>query len=144
MLRFLFTLDNVPPERVYSEATAYYCLDGTFGLAHGTQVVFEEDALPVVEVAVWLSGWWTSRQPPLVYEPDWADSDYETLLAFAPDGNSGHRLTHTYGGAVAQWTADRTEWKNAIMQFREDVRQVVLERYGVRLDFMLPPLQDYA
>ena len=144
MLRFFFALDDVPAELVYSEGTAYHRLDGTLGLAHGTQVVFEEAALPVVEIAVWLSGWWTSQQPARVYEPDWADPDRGPLLVMAPAGGTCHRLTHTDGDAVAQWTAERTEWERAVTQFREDVRQAVLERYSVRLDELLPPFKRFA
>ena len=144
MLRFFFTLDEVPAELVYDESTAYYRLDGTLGLAHGTQVVFEETALPVVEIAEWLSVWWMSQQPARVYEPDWADPDRGPLLVMAPAGGSCHRLTHSDGDDVAQWTAERTEWEKAVTQFREDMRQAVLERYGVRLDERLPSFKPFG
>ncbi|WP_460502798.1 DUF7878 domain-containing protein [Hymenobacter agri] len=138
MLRFSFCFDEVPAELVYNETVAYYLLDGTLCLTHGPEIVWKEIALPLVEVAMWLSEWWACQQLPRAYTPDGAEPDSGPMLVFMPAEGNRHRLTYTWGDALIHWTAEQAEWGHAVKQFREEVRNIVLERYRVRLDRFLP------
>ena len=140
MLRFSFFLDELPAEQVDSETAAYYRLDGTLHLHQGTEAVFTEAAVPLVEFAVWLSAWWTSRGLAKSYTPDGSDPDYGPMLLLAPAGSAHYCLTYSWGETPVSCTAEQVRWKDTVTQFREDLRQVVLERYQLSLDRLLPPL----
>jgi len=141
MLRFSFSLDDLPVELVDSETAAYYRLDGTLRLHQGNEVMFAEADVPVVEFAAWLCAWWTSHQPAKSYTPEGADPDYGPLLLLAPAGGARHTLTHTWGDTLINCTAEQASWHHAIARFCKDVRQAVWERYNLHLDRLLPPLQ---
>ncbi|AIZ63757.1 hypothetical protein PK28_08735 [Hymenobacter sp. DG25B] len=138
MLRFSFSLNELPAKLVDSEICAYYRLDGTLRLHQGPEVVFEEGGVPLVEFAVWLSSWWKSNQPAQSYMPDGSDPDYGPMLLLAPTGGTHYRLTYTWGDTQANRTAEQAEWGNAVTQFCEDLRQIVLKRYHLCLDNLLP------
>ena len=139
VLRFLFSIDELPSELVTTETSAYYCLDGSLCLDQGTDLVFEECGVLLVEFAVWLSGWWKSNQPALSYTPEGSDPNYGPMLLLASAGETSHRLTYPWENTLANWTAEQAEWEDAVTQFREALRKVVLERYRLRLDRLLPP-----
>jgi hypothetical protein len=138
MLRFSFSLDYLPAELVDSDTAAYYRLDGTLRLHHDKEVVFAEEAVPVVAFAAWLSAWWTAHQPASSYTPYDADPDYGPLLVLAPDGGAHYRLTYTGGSALAHCTAAQAHWQQAVAQLCEDVRQAVEKRYHLRLERLIP------
>jgi hypothetical protein len=140
VLRFPFSLDDLPAELVTTETSAYYRLDGTLRLDQGPERIFEEAGVALVEVAVWLCHWWTSNQPAQSYTPDGADPDYGPMLLLAPAGGTHSRLTYTWGDTLSTCTAEQGEWRHAVRQFRADLRQIVWERYHVRLDRLLPAL----
>ena len=60
------------------------------------------------------------------------------MLLLAPTGSTHSHLTYTWGDTHATCTAEQVEWGDAVTQFRADLRQIVLERYHLRLDRLLP------
>ena len=124
MLRFSFSLDDLPADLVDSETSAYYRLDGTLRLDQGPERIFEEAGVALVESLSdsAIGGRPTNRPSPVT------DPDCGPMLLLALTGNAHSRLTYTCGDTHTTCTAEQSEWEHAVRQFREDLRQIVWER----------------
>lgn len=139
MLRFSFTLDDFDRALV-QEHTAYYLVDGTLRLQEDAGVVFEEAGAPLVELAVWLSGWLAAPQGARSFLPEGYDEDEGPMLHLAPVGSARYRLTYAYAEPVASWVATRAEWESTFTRFIDELRQAVQAHYQVTLEQVLPPV----
>ena len=136
MIRFSFTLDVIASELV-TVSTAFYRVDGTLRLENGTGVMFEEEAVPLVELAVWLFRWLSGAKGACVFLPDGYDEDYGPMLQLTPAESTEYRLTYTDGSDSVHLTAESAEWETAFQHFLQDLRDALQHQYQVLLDAIL-------
>ncbi|HEX8660044.1 MAG TPA: hypothetical protein VF690_21045, partial [Hymenobacter sp.] len=116
MIHFSFSFAENVSEPV-TEFTAYYWVDGLLRLESDSEVVFEEEIVPLVELAVWLTHWLASNKNACSFTPDGYDEDYSPLFHLAPAGGTQYCLSYGYGATIASTTADLVEWETAFTQF---------------------------
>lgn len=136
MIRFSFTLDVIASKLV-TVSTAFYRVDGTLRLENGTGVVFEEEAVPLVELAVWVFHWLTEPKGACVFLPEGYDEDYGPLLQLAPAEGTAYRLTYADGTDSVHLTAESAEWETVFQHFLQDLRYALQHQYQVPLDAIL-------
>jgi|GEM_PF-6707874 len=136
MIRFSFSLDKIDSKLV-SEFTAYYYVDGLLRLDSDTGRVFEEESVPLVELALWLSHWLASNKTARSFMPEGYQEDYGPLFYLTPAEGTQYRLLYGYGAPTASVTAELVEWETAFAQFLEDLRQAVQRQYHLQLNAVL-------
>lgn len=142
MLRFSFTLYDFDGALV-KEHTAYYLVDGTLRLQEDAGVVSEEVGVPLVELAVWLSGWLAAPHGARSFLPEGYVEDEGPMLHLAPVGSARYRLTYAYAEPVVSWVAEQAEWNATFTRFIDELRIAVQVRYQVTLEQVLPPVQPH-
>jgi hypothetical protein len=136
MIRFSFSFDEIPQELI-TESTAFYRLDGLLRLDAGMEAIFEEEGMPLVELAVWLFHWMKSNKTTRSFLPDGYDEDYGPMLQIAPTDVNQYCLSYNYGENTSTLTAALDEWEAAFKQFLDDLRQAVKDKYNLQLDAVL-------
>jgi hypothetical protein len=136
MIHFSFSFDEISQELI-TESTAFYRLDGPLRLDSSTETVFEEEGVPLVELAVWLFHWMASNKASCSFLPEGYDKDYGPMLHLAPVDGNKYCLSYNYGETSSSLTAASGEWEVAFTRFLEDLRQAVRDKYNLQLDAVL-------
>jgi hypothetical protein len=142
VIKLSFSLDEIPRDLLI-QSSVYNLIDGTLRLEGSTGSTFQEDGVPLVELAGWMSDWLASSQGGRSFLPEGYDEDYSPMLHLTSVGVTYYRLTYAYAASPASWVADKREWEATFTQFIAGLRQAVQERYHVTLDKVLPPLPSF-